>query len=77
LPISVIFPSSGLIFRKQRKLKKIPKAEKQTVKKGKEPELASKKRKRTTINPALPKKAAKVKSRKKVKKFKTGGSGKK
>ena len=58
-------------------LKKIPKAEKPTDKKNKEPKTGSKKRKRTTINPAIPKKAAKEKSRKKVKKFKTGRPAKK
>jgi len=53
-------------------LNKIPKVVKPTDKKGKEPKAASKKRKRTTINPAVPKKTAKVKSRKKIKAFKTG-----
>jgi len=53
-------------------LSKIPKAVKPSGKKTKEPKTASKKRKRTTINPAVPQKAAKVKSRKKVKAFKTG-----
>ena len=56
-------------------INKIPKAKlaskQPTGKKSKEPKTASKKRKRTTINPAVPKKAAKVKSRQKVKKFKT------
>jgi len=52
-------------------LNKITKAVKPTGKKTKEPKAASKIRKRTTINPAVPKKAAKVKSRQKVKKFKT------
>jgi len=52
-------------------LNKITKAVKPTSKKAKTPKPASKKRKRTTVNPAVPKKAAKVKSRKKVKAFKT------
>ena len=43
-------------------LKKIPKTEKATGKKGKEIKLTYKKRKQTTINPT--KKVAKVKSRK-------------
>jgi len=53
-------------------LNKIQKAVKPTVIKAKESKTASKKRKRTTINPAVPKKADKVKSKKKVKAFKTG-----
>ena len=52
-------------------VKKIPKVQKPTGKKIKELKAGSKKGKRTAINPAIPKKAAKVKSRKKIKEFKT------
>jgi len=60
-----------------KEFQSIQKVQKQTGKavkktKEKEPKSGSKKRKRTTINPAVPKKAAKVKSRQKVKAFKTG-----